>query len=134
MCLCVCTHVFVYEGKKKNKKTVWFIATWQTPAHFSKSISAPEGNLHGTIYEAEFTISVQLLGPTEETAADMNLLEQRHLVVSRCCACVCVWFAMLVQYIPQGHGGFLMWLWRLCGSMFVCELRKCLLWETLALR
>lgn len=50
-------------------------------AHFNKSILPPEGNLHITIYEAEFTISVQLLGPTEKTAADMNLMEQRHVVV-----------------------------------------------------
>ena len=85
--MCLCTRV---RKKTTTKKPDWFIATWQTPAHFSKSISAPEGNLHGTIYETEFTISVQLLGPTEETAADMNLLEQRHLVVSRCCVCVCV--------------------------------------------
>lgn len=82
------------------KKDVWFIATWRTLAHFSKSISAPEGNLHGTIYEAESSISVQLLGPTEKTVADMNLGEQTHLVVSlhvELMICLCVWFMMLVQ-------------------------------------
>ncbi len=88
MCVYICVQacVCVYMS-------VWFIATWRTLAHFCKSISAPEGNLHGTIYEAEFTISVQLLGPTEKTAADMNLLEQRHLVASLRVApmmCLCV--------------------------------------------
>lgn len=63
----MCLRVFAYEGGKKERdKDVWFIATWRTQAHFSKSISAPEGNLHGTIYEAESSIAVHLLGPTEE--------------------------------------------------------------------
>lgn len=61
MCVSVCLSMRV---EKKRDKEVWFIATWRTQAHFSKSISAPEGNLHGTIYEAESSITVHLLGPT----------------------------------------------------------------------
>lgn len=74
MHVCVCEFV-------NGEKNVCFIANMANLAHFNKSILPPGGNLHITIYEAEFTISVQLLGPTEKTAADMNLMEQRHVVV-----------------------------------------------------
>lgn len=74
--MCVYMHACVCVLKKRRL----VYCNMADVAHFSKSISAPKGNLHGTIYEAEFTISVQLLGPTEKTAADMNLMEQRHLV------------------------------------------------------
>lgn len=66
-------------------------------AHFSKSISAPEGNLHGNIYEAEFTISVQLLEPTEKTAADMNLMKQRRLVSLRVELMMCLFSSVAVS-------------------------------------
>lgn len=80
-------------GKKSGEKDVWFIATWRTQAHFSKSISAPEGNLHATIYEAESSIAVQLLGPTEKAVADMNVGEQTHHAASvtlQLMICLCV--------------------------------------------
>lgn len=72
-------------GRKKKRggeKDVWFIATRRTRAHFSKSISAPEGNLHGTIYEAESSTAAQLLGPTEEAVAVMDAGGQTHRVAS----------------------------------------------------
>lgn len=81
MCLCVFACMCLCVERKREKKTSGLLQHGG-PGSFCKSISAPKGNLHGTIYEPKFAISVQLLGPTEETAADMNLMEQRHLVVS----------------------------------------------------
>lgn len=75
-------HACVCECMKGKKRNICFIANMADLIHFNKSMSAPGGNLHRTIYEPELTVSVQLLGPTEKTAADMNLMEERHLVVS----------------------------------------------------
>lgn len=65
MCVCKC-----------EKRNASFIATWHSLAHFRKSISAPAGNLHGTIYEAGSSISTRLLGPSETKEADTNAGEQ----------------------------------------------------------
>lgn len=72
-------------------------------AHCSKSIPTPEGNLHGSIYEAGLAVSVQLLEPTEETAADMNLMGQRHRVVLRVelIVCVCVVYDVCSVSVPE---------------------------------
>lgn len=64
-------HVFVYECKTISGLL----------QHGRPSISAPKSNLHGTIYDVEFTISGQLL--TAETAAEKSMMKQTHLVVSR---------------------------------------------------
>lgn len=63
----------MYKCEKRNAS---FIATWRSLAHFHKSISAPSGNLGGTIYEAGSSVSARLLGSRETAEADANADKQ----------------------------------------------------------
>lgn len=69
-CVCVCV-----------QNNLWFIATWQTYLILAIQYQHPRV-IYMKLFDAEFTISGQLLGQSEKTVADKSMMEQTHLVVS----------------------------------------------------